>query len=138
MPGPIVVATTQLLTYWPLAAAGFAFTIAPSSVSKFCWSFSTPKETLPIGQWMMLVLSSLYSILPALASVTARATSGVTVPAYGFGIRPRGPRILPRRPTMPIMSGEAMTTSNSMKFSFWIRSIKSSPPTISAPASMAA
>ena len=24
MPGPIVVATTQLLTYWPLAAEGFA------------------------------------------------------------------------------------------------------------------
>ena len=39
---------------------------------------------------MILVLSSLYSILPALASVTARATSGVTVPAFGFGIRPRG------------------------------------------------
>ena len=30
------------------------------------------------------------------------ATSGVTVPAFGFGIRPRGPRILPRRPHLKL------------------------------------
>lgn len=35
MPGPIVVATTQDLMYCPLLAAGFAFTIALSNVSKF-------------------------------------------------------------------------------------------------------
>ena len=34
-PGPIVEATTQDLIYWPLAAAGFALTIAPSKASKF-------------------------------------------------------------------------------------------------------
>ena len=28
-PGPMVEATTQLLIYWPLAAAGLAFTMAP-------------------------------------------------------------------------------------------------------------
>ena len=50
-------------------------------------------------------IQTVFNPLPALASVTARPTSGVTVPALGFGIRPRGPRILPRRPTMPIMSG---------------------------------
>ena len=112
--------------------------IAPIRVSKFSWSFSTPKETLPTGQWMMLVLSRRYSILPAWASVTALAASGVTVPALGLGIRPRGPRILPRRPTIPIISGVAMTTSKSIQFSLMIFCIYSSPPTYSAPAASAA
>ncbi len=53
------------------------------------------------------------------------ATSGVTVPALGLGIRPRGPRTLPRRPTTPIMSGVATTTSKSIQFSFWIFCIMS-------------
>src|SRR5690625_888571 len=47
------------------------------------------------------------SILPPLMSLTACATFGVTVPVRGFGIKFRGPRILPRRPTRPIMSGDA-------------------------------
>src|SRR3954453_12687272 len=47
------------------------------------------------------------SIFPPLMSETALATSGVTVPVFGFGIRPRGPRTRPRRPTFPIMSGVA-------------------------------
>ena len=33
-----------------LAAAGLAFTTALISVLKFCSSFSTPNEALPIGQ----------------------------------------------------------------------------------------
>ena len=45
----------------------------------------------------------------------ALATSMVTVPTFGFGMRPRGPRTLPRRPTTPIMSGVAMTVSKSRK-----------------------
>ena len=53
------------------------------------------------------------SILPPLMSVTALATSGVTVPVFGFGIRPRGPSTRPRRPTLPIMSGVATTASKS-------------------------
>ena len=110
-PGPMVEATTQLLIYWPLAAAGLALMIAPIRAVKFSVSFSAPKETLPMGQWMMLVLSRRYSTLPALISVMALATSGVTVPALGEGIRPLGPRTLPRRPTTPIISGVATTTS---------------------------
>ena len=35
MPGPMVVVRTQDFRYWPFAAAGFALTIAPISVSKF-------------------------------------------------------------------------------------------------------
>ena len=38
-----------------------------------------------MGQWMMLVLSRRYSTLPALASLTAWAMLGVTVPAFGAG-----------------------------------------------------
>ena len=57
------------------------------------------------------------------------ATFGVTVPAFGEGMRPFGPRTLPRRPTIPIISGEATTTSKSNQFSFVIFSTSSMPPT---------
>ena len=43
--------------------------IAASRVVKFSPSLSAPKDALPMGQWIMLVLSRRYSILPALASV---------------------------------------------------------------------
>ena len=55
-PGPMVEATTQDLIYWPLAAAGFALTMASIKASRFCWSFSGPKLALPMGQWMMFGL----------------------------------------------------------------------------------
>jgi hypothetical protein len=60
----------------------------------------------------------------------------VTVPTFGFGIRPRGPSTLPRRPTRAIMSGDAMTRSKSMKPPL-IFSYRSSAPTMSAPAARA-
>ena len=53
-------------------------------------------------------------------SLMALATSIVTVPDLGLGIKPLGPRIRPMRPTTPIMSGVATHTSNSNQFSFWI------------------
>ena len=59
--------------------------------------------------------------------------SKVTVPDFGFGIRPRGPSFFPSRPTMPIMSGVAMATSNSNQPAS-IFLTRSSPPTSSAPA----
>ena len=43
----------------------------------------------------------------------APATSGVTVPTFGLGIRPRGPRICPRPPTTRMASGAAITMSKS-------------------------
>ena len=53
------------------------------------------------------------------------------VRSYGAGlrdgIRPLGPRILPRRPTTPIMSGLAMTTSKSIQPP-WIFCMYSSAP----------
>lgn len=47
------------------------------------------------------VLSTRNSTLPALMSWTALATSAR--PVFGFGMRPRGPRTLPSRPTTFIM-----------------------------------
>src|SRR5680860_489526 len=70
-------------------------------------------------------------------SATAFATSAVTVPVFGFGINPRGPRTRPSRPTLPIMSGVATTASKSSQPPLTF-SISSSPPTTSAPASRAA
>ena len=69
-------------------------------------------------------------------SLTAFVTSVVTVPVFGFGIKPRVPSTLPRRPTLAIKSGVATTASKS-KRPFETSSINSSPPTISAPAARA-
>ena len=81
-------------------------------------------------------LSARYSTLPALSSPTTRPTSMVTVPSFGFGIRPRVPRILPSLPTLLIMSGVATVASKSRKPP-WIFSTRSSLPTTSAPAASA-
>src|SRR5436305_9656712 len=70
---------------------------------------------LPDRRMMMPVLSTRNSTLPALISFTAFAISTVTVPVFGFGIKPRGPSTLPSLPTARIISGVATTASNSMK-----------------------
>ena len=102
--------------YWPFAAAGFALMIAPISVSKFSCSFSAPKEALPIGQWMMLVLSRRYSILPAFASVTARGNvrgNGASLRVRHQAAQDRGSyRDGRQRPSCP---GVAITTSKSIQ-----------------------
>src|SRR5215472_1070278 len=84
----------------------------------------------------MPALSVRNSTRPPLTSRTARPTSKVTVPDFGFGIRPLGPRMRPSGPTLLIMSGVAMATSKSVHpwRTLWTRS---SPPTKSAPASWA-
>src|SRR3954465_8619556 len=82
------------------------------------------------------VRSVRYSTLPALDSSTALATSIVTVPTFGFGILPCGPRMRPRRPTTGIMSGVAIAMSKSVKPPS-MRAARSSAPTTSAPASSA-
>ena len=78
-------------------------------------------------------MSTLNSTRPPLTSLTARSMSNVIVPALGFGIRPRRPRILPSLPTRPIESGVASATSNSSQPAS-IFLTRSSPPTSSAPA----
>ena len=86
--------------------------------------------------WTIAVRSVRYSTLPALDSSTALRTSIVTVPTFGLGILPCGPRMRPRRPTTGIMSGVAIATSKSVKPSC-TRVARSSAPTKSAPASSA-
>src|SRR5580658_5918614 len=83
---------------------------------------------------MLPTLSVRYSTRPPLNSVTARATSMVTVPVFGLGMRPRGPSTRPSEPTWPMRSGVAIATSKSKKPSPWIRATRSSAPTTSAPA----
>src|SRR5215831_6498706 len=115
IPGPMVEQIVALFTYLPLATAGFALMTALMRLAAFSTSLSVAKLALPTGAWMIPVLSTRNSTLPALISLTALATSIVTVPVLGFGMRPRGPRILPSLPTERIISGVAMTASKSVQ-----------------------
>src|SRR5260370_3722408 len=137
MPGPIVELSVTPLMYLPLAAEGFALTTLVMTVIALSTSFCGSNESLPTGTWTSAVLSVRNSTLPALISLTAPATSVVTVPGFGLGIKPLGPRTLPRRPTDFIMSGVAMRASNAVQPSFWILSTSYSPPQNSAPAASA-
>mmetsp|Transcript_6947 Transcript_6947/g.28280 ORF Transcript_6947/g.28280 Transcript_6947/m.28280 type:complete len:228 (-) Transcript_6947:181-864(-) len=85
----------------------------------------------------MPCLSARNSTLPPLNSPTAVATSGVTVPALGLGMRPLGPRARPSLAALGIMSGEAMRRSKSIMPPA-ISSTRSSAPAKSAPAALAA
>src|SRR5271156_2066496 len=114
--------------YLPLAADGLARTTLLMTVVALSISFCGGKESLPTGTCTRAVLSVRNSTLPALISRMPAATSLVTVPVLGLGIRPRGPSTLPRRPTDFIMSGVAIKASKSVQLSFWIRSTMSSPP----------
>src|SRR5262249_7176159 len=114
-PGPIVDDTVTLLRYFPFAAAGFALTMLSTSAWALATSEPVANEVLPTGAWMMPVLSTRNSTLPALISLTALEMSAVTVPVFGFGMRPLGPSTFPSLPTARIMSGVATTASKSMK-----------------------
>src|ERR1041384_2647318 len=116
-PGPIVDDSVTLFRYLPLAAAGFAFTMLSTSACALAMSDAEENDDLPTGAWMMPVLSTRNSTLPALISLIALATSTVTVPVLGLGIRPRGPSTLPSFPTERIISGVAITASKSVQLS---------------------
>src|SRR5208282_4477371 len=120
IPGPIVELRKQPLMYLPFATDGLALMTLVISTVAFSINLSGENEILPTGQWMSAVLSVRNSTLPALTSCTALATSKVTVPVFGLGIRPLGPRILPRRPTDFITSGVAISASKSVQFSLVI------------------
>ena len=103
----------------------------------FSFSCSAENEALPMTKCTLACLSTRNSIFPPLISSTALAGFGVTVPVFGFGIRPRGPSTLPRRPTWPMSSGVETAESKLVQPSatFWM---SSAPPTSSAPAAIAA
>jgi hypothetical protein len=93
-------------------------------------------DALPMTMCRLACLSTRKLIFPPLMSWIALVTSGVTVPVFGFGIRPRGPRMRAIRPTLAIWSGVAIAASKSSQPP-WMRSIRSSAPTTSAPAASA-
>ena len=68
----------------------------------------------------MPFFSTLSSILPDFKSFTEPAMSVVTVPLFGFGINPLGPRTLPSLPSSGIISGVAtiLSTSSQPDLSF--------------------
>src|SRR6478672_5884249 len=114
MEGLMVVATKMLLKYVPFAEDGFilASVVIISLALSNNWFESN--ETRPTDVWMIPNLSILKEIFPFLTSFTASATFSVTVPDLGFGIRLRGPNILPKRPNFGITLGVAMMTSTSV------------------------
>ena len=131
-PGPMVDDTVMLFRSRPLAAEGFALTMLSTSACAFAMSASASNDVLPSGACTMPVLSTRNSTLPALISRTALAMSVVTVPVFGFGIRPRGPSTLPSRPTPRIMSGVATTASKSIQPPRIFSTISSPPRDVSA------
>src|SRR5579871_3580635 len=84
-PGPMVEQMVVLLTYLPLATAGLALMTAEIRLAAFSTSLTASKLSLPTGAWIMPVLSTRNSTLPALISLIALVTSVVTVPVLGFG-----------------------------------------------------
>ncbi len=75
--------------------------------------------------------------LTLLTSLTALATSIVTVPLLGLGINPRGPRIRPIGPILPMQEGIVMITSTSVQPPFDLLDIFVKTYIV-APASLAA
>src|SRR6266496_4404465 len=71
----------------------------------FCSSASGLNDFFPTAACTIPLLSTRNSIFPPFNSLPARATSIVTVPALGLGIRPRGPSTFPRGPSWPMTSG---------------------------------
>src|ERR1019366_1313403 len=114
-PGPMVDETVMLMTYRPLALAGFTRRISSTTACTLRARSSRLKLTLPTRSWTLPILSLRYSTRPPLNSVTALVTSMVTVPVLGLGINPRGPSTRPSPPTLPMSSGEAIATSKSKK-----------------------
>src|SRR5688572_32780322 len=86
-PGPLVDETVMLRRYLPFAAAGLARTMLSISAAALSTRFCGGNDVLPTGACTMPVLSTRNSTLPALISVTACLTFGVTVPVFGLGIR---------------------------------------------------
>mmetsp|Transcript_17061 Transcript_17061/g.29185 ORF Transcript_17061/g.29185 Transcript_17061/m.29185 type:complete len:206 (-) Transcript_17061:271-888(-) len=126
----------MLFQYTPLAPGGLLESMDSWMAFKLVSKSSSLKSALPNNTCRLPALSRRYSTLPPLKSFTVPATSVVTVPALGLGMSPRGPRTRPSLATLGIMSGVAMSLSNSMKPPA-ILSTRSSEPHTSAPAACA-
>src|SRR6266436_3296811 len=135
-PGPIVELMEIFFRYVPLAPAGLALTTESMRARTLAAMAFSSKLALPTPACTMPAFSTRNSTAPPLASLIACVTSIVTVPTLGLGIRPRGPKTLPSRPTIPIMSGVAMQRSKLIS-PLLTCSARSSAPTMSAPAFLA-
>ena len=103
MPGPMVLAIVRDLRYWPLAPGRLRPVDRVHEGRQVGDELAAPRSCpCPTATWMMPALSTLNSTRPALTSLIARSMSNVIVPALGFGMRPRRPRIFPSLPTRPI------------------------------------
>lgn len=96
-----------------MAEAGFRRSSAVTSAATFSRIWSALIEALPTAAWTTPAFSTRKSILPPLSSRTVSATDSgpTTVPTFGLGMSPRGPRTRPSLPTLPIMSRVATTLS---------------------------
>ena len=138
MPGPMVLVRVMARMNCPLAPGGRARWMASTTAARFSSRASVGKDSLPMGTCSRAVRSRRNSTRPCLASRMARGRSSgsTTVPALGLGMRPLGPRMRPRRETLPMTSRVARATSNSSQPPS-MRRMRSSLPTWSAPASWA-
>ena len=122
--------------YAPLAPVGLAFATASTNALTFSISCSSLKDALPTPACTTPPFSALNCTSPPFAACTAALTSTVTVPTFGFGMRFLGPKTNPNRPTTGIISGVAIQRSNSIVPDCTV-CIRSSAPTMSAPAALA-
>ena len=127
---------TACFKYLPVEPVGFSFVTVTITARKLSNNLDDEKLTFPNGRFTKPYLSALNSISPFIAFDTALSTSSVTVPIFGFGINPLGPKMRATRPTSGIMSGVAMHRLKRIVPSC-ISFNRSSAPTISAPAAFA-
>ena len=78
----------------PSRRPAWPWSTASTKARMFSASCSSPNDALPTEPWTMPAFSTRNSTAPPLDALTAAATSIVTVPTFGFGIRPRGPEHL--------------------------------------------
>src|SRR6478736_3876619 len=110
--------------------------MASRTAATFSVIWAEVKERLPTPTPMFAVLSTLNSTRPALTALMPAAMSSVTVPDFGFGMRPFGPSTRARVRTCFMASVVAIATSKSSQPSL-IFAIRSARPAWSAPAAMA-
>mmetsp|Transcript_16962 Transcript_16962/g.45680 ORF Transcript_16962/g.45680 Transcript_16962/m.45680 type:complete len:202 (+) Transcript_16962:653-1258(+) len=137
MPGPILEHTYMDIQYLPFEPEGLFLSSTSCTALRFSKSASSSKSHLPKGTWTMPCLSQRNSNLPDLNSATAAPTSVVTVPALGEGMRPLGPSTRPSLAIFGMAGGVATSTSKSSVPELMVCT-RSSMPTRSAPASVAA
>ena len=90
--------------YTPLDVAGNFFQVCNQSFNVLTNSFS---REIYLTDRSVDNTRFVYTVtcLTSFCILTAPATSGVTVPTLGFGIKPRGPRIVPTYPQRALHQG---------------------------------